>query len=100
LAKRQRNNERISSTQAAKIHQLYRTYHLEICLIAERFGVDENAIKDVLSRPCTPPDHRWRVKWDDEEGVRHERTFESFRACKMFEQKINPRPEWSRVEPA
>jgi hypothetical protein len=96
VAKHQRDNERVTAQDVRKIHDLYRKYRIEICLIAERFGVDEDAIKEILTRPYVPPDRKWRIKWDDEEGERHERTFESFRAVTMFSRRLNA--EWSKVE--
>jgi hypothetical protein len=98
VAKTQRDEERLTSKDVARIHQLYRTYHVEPCLIAERFGVDETAIKEILARPFVSPDKRWRVIWTDEEGNRRERPFESFRAAGMFNKRIAA--EWSRIEPA
>ncbi|QIG67921.1 hypothetical protein EVB53_119 [Rhizobium phage RHph_Y60] len=97
MAKTQRDEERVRPQDVRKIHELHRKYHVETCLIAERFGVDENAIKDILSRPYVPPDKKWRVRWDDEEGKRREELFESFRGASMFNKRLCA--EWSRVEP-
>lgn len=88
----------MTSKDVFRIHQLYRKFHVEPCLIAERFGVDENAIKDVLSRPVVSPDKKWRVVWTDTEGERQEDHFETFRAARMFNDRL--KADWSRVEPA
>ena len=98
MAKNQRDSERLTPRDVDKIHQLYRTHLIEISLIAERFGLEEDAVSYVLSKPHTPRDKRWRVRWDDEQGERQDRCFESFRASRMFAARI--KSDYVRVEPA
>ncbi len=98
MAKTQRDEERCTPRDVEKIHQLSRVYHVETCLIAERFGMDESAVKEILSRPYVPRGKRWRVRWDNDEGVRQEALFETLRAARMMHARLNA--DWSRIEPA
>lgn len=97
MAKTQRDEERVTARDVDKIHQLYRQYHVEVSLIAERFGLEEIAVREILLRPHVPRGKKWRVRWDDDEGARREEFFETFRACRMFHSKL--KASWSKIEP-
>lgn len=97
MAKNQRDHERVTERDIDKIHQLYRKYHVEICLIAERFCVDESAIKDILSRPHTPRNARWALRWEDMSGETHRMCFETFRAARLMNGALSD-VEWAKIE--
>lgn len=93
----QRQEEQLTPREREKIHELYRVHLLEIDLICERYGMDEEAIKAVLSRPVEKRATQWRLKWDTECGTRHEECFDSFKAARTRHAALKS-VEWSKIE--
>lgn len=95
--KHQRAEQMLTDRERVKIHELYRTHLLDVDLIAERFGMDEEAVKAVLAK--APPQHvpMWQVRWDDAYGERHTRRFKTFQAAQCFSAALR-NVEWKRVE--
>lgn len=95
--KTQRAEEMLTTADRVKIHELYRKHLVEPELLAERYGLDEEAIKAILAKK--PPAHepQWQVRWDDAFGERHVEVCESFHAAKKFHAALKG-VEWSKVE--
>lgn len=95
--KEQRAEEMLTTADRVKIHELYRKHLVEPEILAERYGLDEEAIKAILAKP--PPKHtpQWQVRWDDAAGERHVTVCESFHAARTFHAALKD-VEWSKVE--
>lgn len=95
--KHQRAEQMLTDRERVKIHELYKTHLLDIDLIAERFSMDEEAVKAVLAK--APPQHvpQWQVRWDDSCGDRFTRKFKTFQAAQCFSAALR-NVEWKRVE--
>lgn len=95
--KHQRAEQMLTDRDRVKIHELYRVHLLEPDLIAERFGMDEEAVKAILAK--APPKHtpQWQVRWDDSRGERFTRKFKTFQAAQCFSAALRGY-EWKRVE--
>lgn len=95
--KNQRAEELLTHRDREKIHELYRVNLLEIDLICERFGLDEDAVKTILASRVKKREPVWQVRWDDSSGMRHVQQCESFKAAREYHAALVG-VEWSRVE--
>lgn len=96
--KHQRAEQILTNRDRLKIHELYRKHLIDIDFIAERYGIDEEAVKAILSKSPPPQTETlWQVRWDDSCGERHKRRFQTFSAAKEFCAALN-NVEWKRVE--
>lgn len=95
--KEQRAEEMLTTADRVKIHELYRKHLVEPELLAERYGLDEEAIKAILAKK--PPQHvpQWQVRWDDAAGERFTRKFKTFQAAQCFSAALRGY-EWKKIE--
>lgn len=97
MAKNQRAEEILTNRDRHTIHELYYRHLIEIEHICERYGIDENALKDILAKEPPKLEKGWRVRWDDHTGTSHSRKFETFSAAKEYHAALH-NTEWSKIE--
>lgn len=94
--KDRRSHELITPAQRRTIHDMHKS-HYEMEAICERFGLDDAAVVAILRAPRPEESKGWQVRWDDDRGDRHIRTFNTFSAAKQCHAALR-NVEWSRVE--